>query len=94
VSGAVVAGGLGYSGVSAVFIPLENLTPSTRYTLTVKGLVNGVKDLAGNPMASDFVISWTTGAAPDTTAPTVTGHHPGQRCNQRRVQYQSRSHLQ
>ena len=72
VSGAVVAGGLGYSGVSAVFIPLENLTPSTRYTLTVKGLVNGVKDLAGNPMASDFVISWTTGAAPDTTAPTVT----------------------
>jgi hypothetical protein len=73
VSGAVVAGGLGYSGVSAVFIPLENLTPSTRYTLTVKGLVNGVKDLAGNPMANDFVISWTTGAAPDTTAPTVTG---------------------
>lgn len=76
VSGAVVAGGLGYSGISAVFIPSVNLTPNTRYTLTVKGLINGVKDLAGNPMASDFVSVWTTGAVADTTAPTVTGTIP------------------
>jgi hypothetical protein len=80
VSGAAVAGTVNYSGVSAVFIPSSNLAFSTNYTVTVKGGVGGVKDLAGNPMAADFVISWTTGVAPDTTAPTVTGtiHANGQ----------------
>jgi hypothetical protein len=72
-SGNAVAGTVNYSGVSAVFIPTSDLAPGTQYTVTVKGAPSGVKDLAGNPMASDFVISWTTGAAPDTTAPTVTG---------------------
>jgi len=73
VSGNVVAGSVSYSGVNAVFIPTNNLTSSTRYTVTVKGAPSGVKDVHGNVMASDFVISWTTAAAPDTTAPTVTG---------------------
>ena len=73
VSGAAVAGTLSYSGVNAVFAPLSNLAPNTKYTVTVKGGVGGVTDLAGNPMASDYVWSWTTGAAPDTTAPTVIG---------------------
>jgi Ice-binding-like/Bacterial Ig-like domain len=72
-SGDAVAGVVSYSGVSAVFVPLNPLSPDTQYTVTVKGAPGGVKDLAGNLMASDFVISWTTGAAPDTTAPTVTG---------------------
>lgn len=73
VSGAAVAGTMGYAGVNALFTPLSNLTPDTRYTVTVKGGASGVKDLAGNAMASDFVISWTTGPVPDTTAPFVTG---------------------
>src|SRR5450759_735362 len=73
VTGTAVAGTVSYSGVSAVFIPLSNLASSTGYTVTVKGGVGGVTDLAGNPLASDFVIGWTTAAAPDTTAPTVTG---------------------
>ena len=79
-TGAAVAGTVSYVGVNALFIPASNLANSTNYTVTVKGGASGVKDLAGNPMVSDFVISWTTGAAPDTTAPTVTGtiHTNGQ----------------
>ncbi len=72
VSGTAVAGTVSYSGLSAVFTPSSNLAFNRGYTVTVKGGVNGVKDLAGNPMANDFVISWTTGAAQDNTAPTVT----------------------
>jgi ABC-type oligopeptide transport system substrate-binding subunit len=73
VSGNAVAGSVSYSGVSSVFTPLDQLTHDTQYTVTVKGTPSGVKDLAGNLMVSDFVISWTTGAAPDTTPPTITG---------------------
>ena len=73
VSGAAVVGVVSYSGVSAVFNPVSDLAPSTNYTVTVKGGVNGVKDLAGNAKVNDFTISWTTGATPDTTAPFVTG---------------------
>jgi len=73
VSGTAVQGVVSYSGVSAVFIPLSNLAPGTRYTVTVKGGASGAKSLEGNALASDFVISWTTSTAPDTTAPTVTG---------------------
>ncbi|MFT5888498.1 MAG: hypothetical protein ACI9BO_001318, partial [Zhongshania sp.] len=68
-----VAGVVSYSGVTAVFRPNNDLAPSTEYTVTVTGAPNGVRDLAGNLMVADFVISWTTGATPDTTAPTVTG---------------------
>lgn len=79
VTGTVVPGIVSYSGVSAVFIPLSNLAPSTRYTVTVKGGSSGAKDLAGNPMANDFVISWTTAAVANTTAPTIawTNHANG-----------------
>jgi hypothetical protein len=76
VSGNAVAGVVSYAGVNAVFAPLNPLAYDTQYTVTVKGSPSGVKDLAGNPMASDFVISWTTGAAPDTTPPTVTLLNP------------------
>jgi hypothetical protein len=69
----VVPGTVSYSGVSAVLVPLANLAPGTHYIVTVKGGVGGVKDLAGNPMTSDFLLSWTTGAAVDTIPPTVSG---------------------
>jgi len=68
---AAVPGTVGYSGVTAIFIPLENLLPNTVYTVTIKGGALGVKDLAGNAMASDYVVSWTTGAATDAGAPTI-----------------------
>ncbi|MFA6444406.1 MAG: Ig-like domain-containing protein, partial [Sterolibacterium sp.] len=65
-----IPGTVTYAGVNALFTPASNLAPSTTYTVTV---TTGAKDVRGNPLASNFVISWTTGAAPDTTPPTVTG---------------------
>ena len=72
-SGSPVPGIVSYSGVSAVFIPLNNLTSGLRYTATIKGGIGGVADLAGNPLANDYVWTWTTGLAADTQPPTVTG---------------------
>jgi Ca2+-binding RTX toxin-like protein len=40
--------------------PTEALQPGTTYTATLKGGTDGVKDLAGNPMAADRVWSFTT----------------------------------
>lgn len=71
-SGTAVAGAVSYTGVSAVFIPTSNFAPNTNYTLTIKGGVGGVTDVAGNAMVADYVWSWTTAAAADTTPPTVT----------------------
>lgn len=76
VSDAAVAGTLSYSGVNAIFTPASNLTPSTGYTVTIKGGTGGVKDLAGNALAADFVRSWTTAAAADLTPPTVISTLP------------------
>jgi hypothetical protein len=68
-----VSGTVTYSLVSAVFTPLANLAHNTVYTATI---TTGAKDLAGNAMASNYVWSWTTGDAPDTTAPTVVSTVP------------------
>ena len=76
VSGAAVPGTLNYSGVDAVFTPTSNLALSTGYTITVKGAPNGVKDLAGNLMVSDYVWSWTTASTADTVPPTVVTVNP------------------
>ena len=43
--------------------------------MTVTGGAGGVKDFAGNALASSATWSFTTGAA-DTTAPTVTSQSP------------------
>ena len=78
-SAVVVPGVVSYSGVNAAFMPLTNLLPGTRYTLTVKGGPAGVEDLAGNPMVADFITGWTTAdnATPmDRTAPTVVMFNP------------------
>ncbi|HEY5910659.1 MAG TPA: Ig-like domain-containing protein, partial [Verrucomicrobiae bacterium] len=64
-----VVGTVTYAGVTATFNPLSDLAPSTTYTATI---TTGARDLAGNALASQFVWSFTTGAAPDTTPPTVT----------------------
>jgi hypothetical protein len=65
-----VSGTVKYSRVSAVFDPASNLAPSTPYNVTI---TTGVKDLAGNALAVDFVWNFTTGEAPDTDPPVVTG---------------------
>jgi hypothetical protein len=65
-----VPGTVSYTGVTAVFTPASTLAANTTYTGTI---TTGATDLAGNALASNYVWSWTTGAAADTTAPTVTG---------------------
>ena len=64
-----VAGTVTYVGTTATFTPASNLAANTTYTATI---TTGAKDLAGNALASAFGWSFTTGVAPDTTAPTVT----------------------
>jgi len=45
---------------TATLNPVADLTNSTTYTARAKGGIQGVKDAAGNPMASDYVWSFTT----------------------------------
>src|SRR5439155_15440927 len=59
---------LSSGGTTATFTPSSNLAFSTAYTATI---TTGVKDLAGNAMASPKTWKFTTEAAPDTTPPTV-----------------------
>ena len=68
-----VSGTVSYAGVTATFNPLSALAPNTAYTATI---TNGAEDLAGNALAGNSVWSFTTGAAPDTTAPMVTSTAP------------------
>ncbi len=63
-----VPGTVNANGTSAIFTPLASLAYNTAYTAT---LTTGAKDLAGNPLAVDYPWSFTTGPAPDTTAPIV-----------------------
>ncbi|TAH32216.1 DUF4082 domain-containing protein [Candidatus Saccharibacteria bacterium] len=44
--------------------PTSNLANSTVYTATIKGGASGVKDTAGNALATDYTWSFTTAAAP------------------------------
>jgi hypothetical protein len=48
---------------TATLVPSSALTSLTTYTVTVLGGSTGVKDLAGNALASTFTSTFTTGAA-------------------------------
>ena len=61
------------TGTTAMFTPSSLLTPSTLYTVTLN---SGIKDLAGNALLAPFSWTFTTGAAPDTTRPTVSATTP------------------
>ncbi len=67
-----VAGAVTYNAAakSATFNPTANLLPDTRYTATLTGGTEAVRDLAGNPLTSR---SWSFTTGP---APTVTGKLP------------------
>jgi hypothetical protein len=73
--GTAVAGLVAYAAIgnTATFTPAALLSPNTTFTATI---TTGTTDLAGNALASNFVWSFTTGAAPDTTPPTVTSTAP------------------
>jgi Bacterial Ig-like domain len=66
--GAPVTGTVALIGTTATFRPAAALSPNTVYTATV---TKGAKDAAGNPLAADFIWSFTTGATGDVTLPTV-----------------------
>ncbi|MCW3079045.1 Ig-like domain-containing protein [Segetibacter sp.] len=68
-----IAGVITYTGTTATFSPTGNLAPNTTYTAT---MFAGVEDVAANAMISNYVWSFTTGAGPDITAPTVTATDP------------------
>jgi hypothetical protein len=59
----------------ATFSPAANLTgsPATNYTATLKGGANGIKDLAGNALATDQITVFTTNSSTCTTAPALGG---------------------
>ncbi|MDY0375939.1 MAG: ice-binding family protein [Desulfobacterium sp.] len=60
-------------GATIVFTPAINLAYNTTYMATI---TTAAKDLAGNALANDYVWTFDTGTAPDTTAPTVTSTDP------------------
>lgn len=68
-----MTGSIKYNGTSATFTPSANLSSNTKYTATV---TTGVKDSAGNALASNYSWSFTTGSAPDTTGPAVVSTTP------------------
>jgi hypothetical protein len=68
-----VSGAVTYVGTTATFNPTSALAASTVFTATV---TTGAKDLSGNAMATAKTWSFTTGTAPDTTAPTVSSTVP------------------
>jgi glucose/arabinose dehydrogenase len=63
------------SGSQVILTPSSSLAGSTVYTATITGGSPGVKDLAGNALASNYSWSFTT-ATVDNTAPTVTSVSP------------------
>src|SRR5262249_38518701 len=69
-----VAGTVSYPNGTAVFTPPDNLALPTRHTSEI---TTGAKDLAGNPLGSNMSWSFTTGVAPDTTAPVLGATAPG-----------------
>lgn len=68
-----ITGFVSYSGSTATFSPANNLAANTLYTATI---TTSAKDLAGNALASNYVWSFTTGAAAVVTPPTVISTDP------------------
>jgi len=66
--GAPVAGAVTYSGVIATFTPSTNLANGTLYTATI---TTGATDLAGTPLAANFVWTFTTITPPPAVTATV-----------------------
>ncbi len=68
-----VAGVVTQFGATTVFYPSEDLAPFTEYrgTLTV-----GARDVAGNPLATDYRWTFTTGSDVDLAAPHVIFTNP------------------
>lgn len=71
--GSALAGTVNYSGKIANFTPAATLANSSTYTARI---TTGAKDLAGNALAANYTWKFSTGAAPDSTVPTVVSTDP------------------
>ena len=71
----LISATLNTSSSQVTLTPSAALAGSTVYTVTITGGASGVKDLAGNALASNFTWSFTT-ASVDNTPPTVTSVSP------------------
>lgn len=60
------------AGTVVTLTPSQALTANTSYVLSIAG----IEDLSGNPLAAPVNVSFTTGTASDTTAPTVVARTP------------------
>jgi hypothetical protein len=69
----LVTGTVTYSGTTATFTPSTTLAASTIYTGTI---TTGSKNIEGIALASNFILSFTTGSAPDNILPTVISTDP------------------
>jgi hypothetical protein len=63
-----VAGAISYSGSAATFTPTSNLLSGTVYTATV---TTGAKNVAGTPLAANYVWTFTTVAIAPTVISTI-----------------------
>ncbi len=66
--GAAVPGTVQYAGTSAAFTPASVLPAAMQFTATI---TTAAQDLSGNALAANYQWSFTTGAGPDTTPPTI-----------------------
>jgi hypothetical protein len=73
-----VAGSVSCAGTGTTFTPAADLAANSLYSATI---TTAARDLAGNALEHDVVWSFTTGAAADTVAPTVTSHTPADQAN-------------
>jgi hypothetical protein len=77
-TGTLVGGTIAYATASftVTLTPGAALANSTTYTVTLRGGATGIKDVAGNALATDVTWTFTTAAASDTVAPTVAARSP------------------
>ncbi|WP_263353146.1 Ig-like domain-containing protein [Acidicapsa acidisoli] len=70
-----VAGLVAYAAIgnTLTFTPTANLAPSTLFTATI---TTGATNLTGNPLATNYVWTFTTGTTVDTTPPQLVSTVP------------------
>jgi hypothetical protein len=62
--------------MTATLTPATNLVSNATYTATITGGAAGITDIAGNPLAADFVFAFRT-TITSTTPPAVIATNPG-----------------
>ncbi len=72
-TGTPISGSFSSVGSTVIFTPGAALGFNTTYTVTI---TTSVVDFSGNPLASNVSWSFTTGAQPDTTPPTIASVAP------------------